>query len=144
MAEFKPITTQEELDQVLGERLKRERETALKPYADYEQIKKDLSTAQGQLAERDKTIAALGVKVKGYETDSAKTRIALAAGLPYEMRTRLTGETEDELKKDAELLVKQIGQQRKEDPAPLRNPEGTPPDKKTAAFKGLLNKLQEE
>lgn len=144
MADFKPIMTQEEFDLAIGPRLQRERETAVKPYADYEQIKKDLGTAQGQLAQRDNTIVELNKQIKGYETDSAKTRIALETGLPYELRTRLAGETEEELKKDAEALVKLIGQQKKQDPAPLRDPEGPPPDKKTAAFKGLLDKLKEE
>lgn len=144
MAEFKPIMTQEEFDAAIGPRLQRERETAVKPYADYEQIKKSLGDAQGLLSQRDATIADLNKKVKGYETDSAKTRIALAAGLPYELHARLAGETEDELKKDAEALAKLFGQQEKKDPAPLRDPEGPPPDKKTAAFKGLLDKLKEE
>lgn len=35
MAEFTPITTQDELDKVLAERLKRERETVRKEYAGY-------------------------------------------------------------------------------------------------------------
>lgn len=141
--EFKPINTQEEFNAAIADRLRRERETAIKPYADYDQIKKDLGTAQGQLAERDKTIATLSSKVKGYETDSAKTRAALAAGLPYEMAPRLAGETEEDFKKDAEALVKLIGQN-KQDPPPLRDPEGPAPDPKTAALKGLLNKIKEE
>ena len=35
MAEFTPITTQEEFDKAIGDRLKRERETVKKEYADY-------------------------------------------------------------------------------------------------------------
>ena len=35
MAEFTPITTQEDFDKAIGERLKRERETVKKEYAGY-------------------------------------------------------------------------------------------------------------
>ena len=76
---------------------------------DYETIKADLAaarTANGSL--RDQLTAA-NAKIKGYETDSAKTRIALEAGLPYGMASRLTGETEEEILADAKALAAMLG-----------------------------------
>ena len=55
-AAFSPILTQADFDAAITPRLERERRTAVKPYADYESIKTDLSAArtensnlQGQL-----------------------------------------------------------------------------------------------
>lgn len=116
MADFTPIMTQEDFDNALSARLAREREKAVKPYADYEQIKSDLSTAQTTLGERDATIADLNVQLKSTRSDLAKTRIALEKGLPMELANRLTGETEDELRSDADSLSKLFGSRRQIDP----------------------------
>lgn len=118
MSEFKAITTQEEFDAAITARLTRERETVAKKYegytspedlqkikADYEkqigELTKAAETAKtthaAELAERDRTIAK-------YETDSVKTRIAHEIGLPYELAARLTGETEDDIRQDAETI----------------------------------------
>ena len=121
MSEFKPITTQEEFDAAISDRLKREREK----YADYDNLKsnnseqakkigdleKSLNDANEKISGHQKTVDELNAKIKGYETDSAKTRIALAAGLPYEMASRLKGDSEDDIKKDAESLAKMMGVQ---------------------------------
>ena len=40
-----------------------------------------------ELSFTDKTVEELNAKIKGYETDSAKTRIALEEGLSYEYQT---------------------------------------------------------
>lgn len=39
MADFTAITTQEQFDAIIGERLKREKETYSKKYADYDDLK---------------------------------------------------------------------------------------------------------
>lgn len=106
MADFTPINTQEELDRVLADRLAREREKAVRPYADYEQIKTDLGTARQTLAERDAKITDLNDQLKSARSDLAKTRIALDKGLPLALAERLRGETEDEMKSDADNLAK--------------------------------------
>ena len=125
MAEFTPITTQAEFDAAIGERLKRERETLSKKYGDYEDLKNkvadyekqigQMSKAAKESAEKyagyDKTLAELQAKVKDYETDSVKTRIAHETGLPYELAGRLTGEDEAAIRKDAEALSKLLGGQ---------------------------------
>ena len=42
MPEFKVINTQEEFDAAIKDRLERERQKATAPFADYEQIRKQL------------------------------------------------------------------------------------------------------
>lgn len=116
MAEgFKTIETQEELNAIIGERLKRSEtkhaeETAdlrkeietLK--ADKDALSKKMQEESTKYAEYDKNLTELQGKVKKYETDSVKTRIAKEVGIPAELFDRLRGETEEELKKDAESL----------------------------------------
>ena len=138
MAEFTPIMTQEDFDAAMSDRLKREQAK----YSDYDTIKADLGTLRGQLSAKEAEISTLQGKVKGYETDSVKTRIALETGLPLELRSRLTGETEEEIRADATKLAKLFVQRK--DPAPLRDTEPPVADEKTAAYKSLLNNLKED
>lgn len=138
MAEFTPIMTQEDFDAAISERLKREQAK----YSDYDTIKSDLSTLRGQLSDKDGEISTLRGQIKGYETDSVKTRIALETGLPLELRSRLTGGTEEEIRADADKLAKLFVQQK--GPAPLRDTEPPVVDDKTAAYKTLLNNLKED
>lgn len=146
MGEFNPINTQEELDKILGERLKREREK----FADYEAIKKgntDLTAELDKLkkeaeinasnkADFEKQIKELTSKIKGYEADSAKNRIALEVGLPLEIAKRLSGSNEDEWRQDAELLAKFISK-----PLPQATSEQKEYSGKNQAYKELLDKL---
>lgn len=122
MAEFTPINTQAELDAILGPRLQRERENAVKPYADYQQIKDSLEAANKTLGEKDATIADLNNQLKGTRTDLAKTRTALAKGLPLEVVNSLRGETEEELGKSADALAL-LSPKPKNEPEPARNPD---------------------
>lgn len=114
-AEFTPITTQEEFDHIVGPRLARERDAVAKRYdADLAGLRTDLADRDARIKtleeaakshEQDAaTIRDLQARVKGYETDSVKTRIALETGLPYGMAQRLTGEKEEDIRKDAEAL----------------------------------------
>jgi septal ring factor EnvC (AmiA/AmiB activator) len=153
--EFKAITTQEEFDKAIQERLKREKETIEKKYADYEDIKnnnKKLEKKIGELTETlktsgatnegyDKTIKELNAKIAGYETANLKTRIALQNGLPYDLASRLVGEDEESITADAKKLAEFIGQ--KEPIAPLKNIE-PPIDGKDGAYKSLLENLNLE
>lgn len=144
MAEFVAITTQEDFDKAIASRLERERNTVRKQYEDYDKLKADITDLQGKLsaanttiAEKDTQITDLNGKIKGYETDSAKTRILIEAGLPLEMKSRLQGVTEEEIKADAAELVKLIA------PKPttqrLYNPE--PTTNKDAAWVELSQNL---
>lgn len=125
MAEFVPITTQEEFDAAIASRLIREREKALRPYADYEQIKNDLGTANSTLAARDATITDLTDQLQSARSDLAKTRIALEKGLPAALAERLTGETDDELRQDADSLLTLIGGRKTSEPSRSTEKEKT-------------------
>lgn len=132
MSEFKIIETQEQFDAAIGERLKRERDTvrkeyegflspndAAKKYAGYLSPEDEKKKYQGYISPEE--AAKKDAKIKGYESSSVKTRIAHEAGLPYEMAARLSGETEDDIRKDAESLVQLIGKQ--QPVQPFGNPE---------------------
>lgn len=151
--EFTPIMTQSDFDAAISDRLKRERETVSKRYADYDDLKDKVSTYEKQLSDQarqiqeaadkqathDKTVAELTAKLKSHETASVKTRIALELGLPYELAGRLNGDTEDAIRKDAENFAKFVGKS-KEAP-PLRSTEPSGVDPRSAALKSLSEKL---
>lgn len=149
---FEIIDTQEKFDAAISERLRRERETVSKKYADYDELKQkaaEYETRLGALkkeaednakkySDYDTKLADLQAKVKGYETVSVKTRIAHETGIPYELAGRLSGNTEEEIRKDAETLSKYIGSTKKT--APLRTPENNA-DSKTEALRAFTAKL---
>lgn len=136
---FKTIETQEELDKVIGERLKRERETVEKKYADYEtlqekagkydeissknyegQIEKlneQLKTANEKLAGHDKEVSELTLRATGAEARLLKVQIANENGIPYELADRLTGDSAEDIRKDAEAFSKFVSPQ--QTPPPL-------------------------
>lgn len=170
--EFKAITTQEELDKIIGERLNRDREARQKEitgkYGDLEELAKSkktledqISTLNGQIgtlnsqiegqkqkvADYDTKLAELTAaqaKVKEYETTATKQRIAHENGIPYELAGRLTGTTEEELKADAKLIAGFI-QKREAPPLGSSEPAGTGSTNTTdAAMRQLLNSLKGE
>lgn len=143
MADFTPINTQEEFDAAISARLERERAK----FADYETVRSNLAEIQTALdAEKAKTtgyestIADLNGKIKSYETDSVKTRIALEAGIPFKYRDRIRGESEDEMKADAAELAELFKQPKKLQPLKegKKVPEG-----KDAAYMQLINNLSD-
>ena len=87
MSEFKTIETQEELDNIVKERIRREREK----FADYDDLKKRVSELESEnsalkstveddkqtRAGLDAQITELQGQVSNYETASLRTRIAL-------------------------------------------------------------------
>ena len=120
MADFTPINSQEELNNVIGERLRRERETVTKEFeqkiaekdTEINKFKNDLETVNKSLEDANTKIAGipdLENKIKAYETASVKSKVARETGIPYELAERLTGATEEELRKDAEALKKLMG-----------------------------------
>lgn len=135
MSEFKPINTQEEFDAAIKDRLERERGK----YADYESLKTQVGTLT---TERDTAVQQLSdanAKIKTYETNSVKMRIAQEKGLPTEMALRLTGETEEDIAKDADSMV-QIFKATK-GAAPLFDNSAAVGDNNDAALKQMLQNL---
>lgn len=152
MSEFKVIETQEQLDAVLGERLKRERETikkeyegflspedAAKKYAGYLSPDDEKAKYKGYLSPEE--AAKKDAQIKGYETDSVKTRIAHEMGLSYDAVGFLRGDDEDSIRKSATTLKGLMGSSA---PAPLADPEGEPGRAEDAAIKNVLNGLKGE
>lgn len=154
MADFAPITTQEQFDAAVSERIKRERETLEKKYGDYGDLKTKVSSYEKQIGDLsksiedsakkysgyDKTLSELQNTVKGYETSSVKMRIAHETGIPYELADRLSGETEGDIRKDAESLSKLIGKSTQSAP-PLKDNEPAGGNAKAAALKTLAHNL---
>ncbi|CMY58367.1 TPA: DUF4355 domain-containing protein [Streptococcus pneumoniae] len=150
MSEFKTIETQEELDNIVKERIRREREK----FSDYDELKKRVSELESEnsalkstveddkqtRAGLDAQITELQGQVSNYETASLRTRIALQNGLPYDLADRLQGADEEALKADAERLA---GFMRPATPpAPLRDTEPAIGDDKTTQMKQMLRELQ--
>lgn len=116
--EFTPITTQEQFDQAIGERLKRKEAEVRKEYADYDtqkqtitekeskitELEQKITELTGRISGYEQTIGEKDAKIKGYETDSVKTRIAREMGLSFEAVDLLTGEDEEAIKKSATTL----------------------------------------
>lgn len=102
MADFTPINTQEELNNIIGERLRRERETVAKEFeqkiadkdAEITKAQNDLTEVRTQLEDANNKLAGLPdleKKVKVYEAASVKSKVAREVGIPYELAERLTG-----------------------------------------------------
>ena len=87
---FKPITSKEEFEKILGKRLHRERAK----FADYEDLKKQVSS-------QETTISELREKLGEQEMKDKRKSIAEKAGVPESV---LRGTTEEELQAHAEEL----------------------------------------
>lgn len=149
---FKAIETQEELDQIIQDRLRREREK----FSDYDELKKvkedyekQIGSLQAQIEEssqtikfHDQVVADLNSKITGYETNSLKTKIALQHGLPIDLVDRLTGDDEASITADAEKLAGFVKQ--KPTVPPLKDTEPPLGDEKDSAYKNLLKGLNIE
>ena len=151
MADFQAITTQEELDTIIRDRLKRDREAQAKKYEgwispeDHQravgEVTKALDDFKAAHAGDEQTIADLKAKTQEYETASLKSRIAHEVGLSYEWISRIGGTDEKSIRADAESLKNLVGSQTTPAPLPPRSTETAPADAKTAALKGMLSEL---
>lgn len=159
-----PITTQEQLDSVIQERVDKvvasKAARDAKKYEAYTSpddlkaltekydkqigdLNSALSAANEKAAKYDADIAERDAKIKGYETAAVRTKVGHEAGLPYELHSRLVGETEDEIRKDAESLAKIMKAQAA---PPLAAPEKpvTKRDEQKAAYKSMLDEMKGE
>lgn len=115
--------TQSELDQIIEERLKRER----KKYADYEELrgkaeKYDQSVQKGktEMQKANEAIEKLQLQLGGYmkaeEVRKIREKVSSDTKVPSNL---LTGETEEDCKKQAEAIL--AFAKPKEYPAPRKN-----------------------
>lgn len=155
MSEFKAITTQEELDSIIGERLKRQKESILKQYTDYEELKtknvdlekeltelkKSLESSTSSKTELEKQIEELTGKVKAHDLSSLKIKYALENGIPYNLASRISGDDEESIKADAQSLSDFFKSQTP--PPPLKNTE-TNTKGEDVAYQNILKGLKGE
>lgn len=150
MADFKIIETQEDFDKAVSARIKREQETVRKEFEGFlspEDVQKQyegfLSPEQVQEKYKDylspEEAAKKDATIKSYETKSKRVEIALGAGIPYELAGKISGETEEDMKKDAQTLA---GFLKSSNPYPRYNPDPVgADDSKDAAMKKMLSNL---
>lgn len=148
---FKPIETQEELDGIIKERLKRERETTQKRFEgwvspeDHQKAIEDVNKAFDDFKKAhesdEQTIADLTAKNKAYETASLKSRIAHEVGLSYEWISRISGDDEQSIRADAESLKKLVGNGKPISTKSTESGEGTDP--RTAGLRSVLNGIKQ-
>lgn len=164
MGEFKVIETQEQLDALIGERIKKAKESAKKEFEGYlspEEAKKyegylspeDVAKKyEGYLSPEEiakkyagylspEEAAKKDAKIKGYETDSVKTRVAHEVGLSYDAVSFLKGEDEESIRKSAESLKNLVGTV---NVSPLASTEADAGKVNDTAFKNVLKGLKGE
>lgn len=152
MAEFTPITSQEQFDALIKDRLAREG----KKYAEYkspDEVAAAVSKAENekaglvaQLTAKDEALAKLtkdcdakDLQIKTLNATILKGKIAHDAGLKYEAAAFLTGESEEEIAKSAEALKGIVGTTGF---MPQANPEqGVGTDGKDAALRELARNI---
>lgn len=126
MSDFKAIETQEELDRIIKGRLAQKDREAEEKYKDYlspekaDELKKSfeeklaanktlVDEANAKLKDHDKIVSELITRAETAEKNLLKNRLAYDNKLPLELANRLVGDTEEDLKKDAENLAKIVG-----------------------------------
>ncbi len=132
--EFEPITTREAFDSAVAERISAntaEVEKRFEGYMSPDDVQKNNDALNQQIAD-------LTAKNKAYEVSAIKRKVAIEKGLPEELIERLTGETEEEIKADAENLSKFSV---KKKPTPSFSGDKPVSDVKSAAYMSMLHSL---
>ena len=160
MSEFKAIETQEEFDAAIQKRLERKKREVQEKYKGYlspddvEKLKSDyakqledkdseMQKALEKYADTDQTVSELTKRAESAEKSLLQTKVANESKLPYELSDRIKGDSEEDMKKDAEMLASLI---KPHAPAPgyTSTPQGTAgiaPTATDAAYLGLLSEL---
>lgn len=126
MSDFQTITSQEQLDAVIGDRLKRSEEKWQKKYEGYispdeftaktSELQRQLTDATTALdgfskkvATHEKEIAERDSKIKGYEVSALKHRIAHENGLSFDAVDFLQGNDEETIRASADKFKSLMG-----------------------------------
>ena len=155
MSEFKTIETQEELDNIIKDRLDRntkkitaEVTKQFEGYISPEDMNKSTKALEdkitkltAQLSEKDTSIEELTAKNNEYATAAVKAKIAREYGIPAELADRISGTNEDEYKADAEALAKYVAATKPT--APMFNAEPNGAKQTTSTDAALLSVLNE-
>lgn len=94
--------TQSDVDRIVADRLKREREATRTKFADYDDLKAKAGTAT-TLEER---VAAM--EKRAIEAETSALRAKYAVDVPEELRPLLTGSTDEDLAVQRDLLVAKV------------------------------------
>jgi hypothetical protein len=117
--------TQADVDRIVAERLKREREATKTKYGDYDAIKKQAEGAKS-LEER---VAEIETQATAAEHRALIAEVAVVKGLNESQAKRLVGTTREELLADADVLLEDIGERKKQGnrvPSEGTNPQPKP------------------
>ena len=137
---YEPIETQETNDAAIKSRIERNTKTVTEEVTKKYEGYISPEDASKQTADLNKQIKDLTAKNKAYETASVKTRIAREYNIPYELADRLSGETEDDIKKDAEKLSAFVG---RKNTAPLFDIDSGS-EKDDSSYKNLLKSIRKD
>lgn len=153
--EFQPITSQEQLDSVIKDRINRLNEKHAKEisekYSDYDTMKDKITNYEKQIGDltaamdglnqkvsaHDAEIAERDAKIKDFELGAIKTRVAHDLGLSYDAIDFLRGDDEASILSSAESLKSLVGTKT----APSYNAEPVNQNSENAAYKGMLANL---
>ena len=137
----------EVIDKIMAEHgksiqnLKQEQEVFDQLKSEKEQLEQQLQQLNDKLTTQEKELSSveeLQSKLKTYELENLKIKIANQAGIPLDLAGRLSGETEEEIKADAEKLA---GFVNKKPTLPLKPSEPQNVDPKEKAYEKLLENL---
>lgn len=137
--EFTPITTQAEFDAAVQERINEAVEEAKKGFEGW--LSPDAAAALAKERDDSKAAAdALSTENKSYRLSAMKMKAANEKGIPFELAEKLSGETEDEINKDAETFAKYFTAP-KHQPTPRFSGEGAFNDPKSSAQLEMLREI---
>lgn len=131
--------TQADVDRIVADRLKREREATKAKYADYDELKAKAAGAT-TLEER---VAGIEQQAKESEARALRAEVANAKGLTPTQAKRLVGATKEELEADADELLKDLGAQTKQGnhvPREGKNPKSGKTDELGEFTKNLFSR----
>lgn len=129
--EFTAINTQEEFDAAVRER-----------YGDVAGLQQQVETLTTERDTHANTVASLQAQVKGYQTAELRQKIAREKGIPPEMASRLSGETEKDIRADAEAMATAL--KGIKGPAPAYNPGASEEKGTRAGLRNLLRNMKGE
>lgn len=160
MSEFKVIESQEELDNIIKDRLDRNTKKitaeVTKQFEGYispdeaakskKALEDEITKLTAQITEKDTKIADITAKNTAYETAAVKAKIAREYGIPAELADRISGTNEDEYKADAENLAKFVAAGKPTAPMFSAEPSGNnsnigQTNNTDAALMAVLNEL---
>lgn len=131
--EFTPINTQEEFDNAVRER-----------YGDVAGLQGQVKSLTKERDTHAQKVAELTSQIKTHEVNALKIRIAHEKGIPHEMASRLSGETEADIRADAEAMAKFLVPA---NPGSIRknhHPKDAGKNTTDAAFEKLLDSMEGE